>query len=256
MTKRIFALLCALALLICVAMIPASAVTSNPRLDDRADLLSPAEEQELSSKLSAMTDNLGYDFVMVTTPDLNNADFSFNGTCVDYADRYYESKGYAPDGVLVLITLSNENGKRNITFSTSGKLMKRLSEDEQDELLDDSLANYNPDSVGYYQFLYSIALGMEQAIPPHLNWYSLPLAILIGFIISLIIMLIARSGLKSVKMERGDKNYVRAGSMNVTASRDTFLYRTVNRTAKPKDNGGGSRTSSGGGSHGGISRDF
>lgn len=48
---------------------------------------------------------------------------------------------------------------------------------------------------------------------------------------------------------------MKAGSMNITESRDMFLYDTVTRTAKPKDNdsGGGSstHTSSSGSTHGG-----
>lgn len=48
---------------------------------------------------------------------------------------------------------------------------------------------------------------------------------------------------------------MKAGSMNITESRDMFLYNTVTRTAKPKDNdsGGGSstHTSSSGSTHGG-----
>ena len=259
MTKRIAAVLCAVFLILSVAVIsPYAAVTSNTRLDDKADLLTADEEAALAAKLNDMSAQFDCDFVYVTTPDLSTADFSFDGTCIDYADRYYESHNYAADGVLVLITLSNERGKRNITFSTSGKLMKSLSEAEQDDILDEALSfSYSPDYNGYYRFFNFIADGMQKAIPPHLKWYMLPLAIGIGFVIALIIMLSQKAKLKSVSMQRGAANYVRAGSMSVTASRDTYLYSTISRTEKPKnDSGGGSRTSSGGGSHGGVSRDF
>lgn len=259
MTKRIAAVLCAVFLILSAAVIsPYAAVTSNTRLDDKADLLTADEEAALVTKLNDLSAKFDCDFVYVTTPDLSTADFSFDGTCIDYADMYYESHNYAADGVLVLITLVNERGKRNITFSTSGKLMKRLSESEQDEILDEALSfNYSPDYNGYYKFLNYIADGMEQAIPPHLKWYMLPLAFGVGFLIAMFFMLRQKAKLKSVSMQRGAANYVRPGSMNVTASRDTYLYSTVSRTEKPKnDSGGGSRTSSGGGSHGGVSRDF
>ncbi|MBQ9472409.1 MAG: TPM domain-containing protein, partial [Ruminococcus sp.] len=59
----------------------------------------------------------------------------------------------------------------------------------------------------------------------------------------------------TVAMEHGAANYVRAGSMNVTQSRDTYLYSTVTRTEKPKNNGGSSH-SSGGGSYSGGSSNF
>jgi uncharacterized protein len=84
----------------------------------------------------------------------------------------------------------------------------------------------------------------------------LPLALLIGFAIAMIFLSIKKKQLTTVAMQRGAVNYVRPGSMNVTASRDTYLYSTVSRTARPKDSGSSSHTSSGGGTHGGGGRSF
>lgn len=258
MTKRIFSVLIVAVLLFSCAMMPASAaVTAQPRLDDKADLLTPNEEAILNEALTNLSRQLDCDVVFVTANDLYDTSFPHNNTMQDYADMYYESFGYAPDGILVLVVLSNENGKRGVHFSTSGKCIKRLSDAEREEILDDVIDNHNPDTTSYYEFLYAIALDLQKAVPPHLKWYSPLLALGIGFIIALIIMMILRSQLKSVKMERGAANYVRAGSMNVTQSRDTYLYSTVSRTARPKDSGGSStHSSSGGGTHGGGGREF
>lgn len=49
-------------------------------------------------------------------------------------------------------------------------------------------------------------------------------------------------------------NYMKRGSLNVTESRDLFLYKTFTRTAKPKNNsssGSSMHTSSSGSTHGG-----
>ncbi len=248
----------AVVLIVSCAMLPASAgVTTQPRLDDKADLLTPNEEALLNEALTNLSSQLDSDIVFVTAEDLNDSSFPHDYTMQDYADMYYESFGYDKDGILVLVVLSNENGKRGVHFSTSGKCIKRLSDEEREEILDDVIDNHNPDSVGYYEFLYAIVLDLQQAVPPHLKWYSPLLALTIGFIIALAIMLIMKSQLKSVKMAHGAANYVRAGSMNVTQSRDTYLYSTVSRTARPKDNGGsGTHSSSGGGSHGGGGREF
>ena len=108
---------------------------------------------------------------------------------------------------------------------------------------------------GYYDFLNNIAQDIKKAVPPHLKWYMLPLAFLIGFGIAMLILMFMKKQLKSVEMQRGAVNYVRPGSMSVTASRDSYLYSTVSRTARPKDSGG-SHTSSGGGTHGGGGRSF
>ena len=70
-------------------------------------------------------------------------------------------------------------------------------------------------------------------------FFDLELAIIclvIGIVLSLIIMLIVRSKLKSVRPERSACNYTRPGSFRTTNQRDTFLFRNVTRTAKPKSN--------------------
>ena len=89
-------------------------------------------------------------------------------------------------------------------------------------------------------------------------WTPLPEIrfVTVMIITAMIIMMILCSQLKSVKMEKGAVNYVRPGSMNVTQSRDSYLYSTVSRTAKPKDSGSSTHTSSGGGTHGGGGRSF
>ena len=70
-------------------------------------------------------------------------------------------------------------------------------------------------------------------------FFDLELAIIclvIGIALSLIIMLIVRSKLKSVRAERSACNYTRAGSFRTTNQRDTFLFRNVVRTPRPKTN--------------------
>ena len=80
-------------------------------------------------------------------------------------------------------------------------------------------------------------------------------AIIAGFILSFITVGAMKGKLKTVRFQPAANSYMKAGSMNITESRDMFLYNTVTRTAKPKDNdsGGGSstHTSSSGSSHGG-----
>ena len=81
---------------------------------------------------------------------------------------------------------------------------------------------------------------------------------LTGFIIALIIVLVMKSKLKSVKANGSAENYIKSGSMNVTESRDIFLYMNVTKTARPKESSGGSsvHSSSSGASHGGRGGSF
>ena len=257
MTKRLIAIIFAVVLIFSAAMIPAAAAAEySSGLDDSASLLSAEEQAQLTQTISDLSSKLKCNVGFLTVNDLNGATFSFDGTTQDYADRYYEvNYGMNTDGVLVMLVLSDEHGKRTVYFSTSGKCINHLSDDEREAILDDMIDNHNPDTHGYYDFLNAAAAGLAKAIPPHLKWYMLPLALIIGFIIALIIMSIFKKQLKSVEMQRGAVNYVRPGSMNVTASRDTYLYSTTSRTAIPK-NSSSSHTSSGGGTHGGGGRSF
>ena len=242
-----------------VAIVPASAENATRAvLDDAANLLTPDEETLLADMIAQVSAKNKCNVAFVTVNDLYGANFSHNGTTQDYADMYYETNfGMNTDGLVVLLVLSDEYGKRTVYFSTSGKCIKRLSDAEREDILDDIIDNHNPDYTSYYEFLYAAALDLQEVLPPHVKWYMLPFSLLIGFVIAMIIMMILRKQLKSVKMERGAVNYVRPGSMQLTASRDTYLYSTVSRTARPKDSGGSSsHTSSGGGSHGGGGRSF
>ncbi|MBS7176877.1 MAG: TPM domain-containing protein, partial [Clostridiales bacterium] len=84
-------------------------------------------------------------------------------------------------------------------------------------------------------------------------WIWIAVSIAAGFVIALIIVGSMKSKLKMVRFQAGANSYLRQGSMNVTESRDLFLYRHVSRTAKPKSSSSGSSThsSSSGRSHGG-----
>lgn len=261
MMKRITAILFAMVLILSVALLPASAAGEKAprtyRFDDNADLLTDAEEQALTDTLSDVSEKCDCNIVFFTTNDLSGASFSHTGTAQDYTQRYYETCcGVNTDGVVCGLILRDEDGDRQVLLYGSGKCVKRLSDSESEEIRESAISNHNPDRNSYYDFLNAIALGVKEAVPPHLKWYMLPLALVIGFVIAMLIMKNLKNQLKSVKMERGAVNYVRPGSMNVTASRDSYLYSTVSRTARPKNNSSGSSHSSGGGSYSGGGSKF
>ena len=83
---------------------------------------------------------------------------------------------------------------------------------------------------------------------------ALVVALVAGFIISKIYTGSLKKQLKTAVKQDKASGYVKEGGINVTTSRDFFLYRTVNRTAKENEsNRGGSSThsSSSGTTHGG-----
>ena len=83
---------------------------------------------------------------------------------------------------------------------------------------------------------------------------SLLVSLGIGLVVALIITGRMKGKLKTVRLQAEAADYVKTGSMKVTQSRDFFLYKHIDRHAKPKEStSGGSRThtSSSGRTHGG-----
>ena len=74
----------------------------------------------------------------------------------------------------------------------------------------------------------------------------LVLAVGIGLVLAWVIVSVMKSQLRSVAFQENAASYVREGSMNLTNSRELFLYRDVHRTERPKESSssdsGGSST--------------
>ena len=88
------------------------------------------------------------------------------------------------------------------------------------------------------------------------------LALGIGLVLAWVVVSVMKSQLRSVAFQENAASYVREGSMNLTNSRELFLYRDVHRTErveeKDSDSSGGSstHTSSSGTTHGGGGGSF
>ena len=80
---------------------------------------------------------------------------------------------------------------------------------------------------------------------------NIVIALIIGAVVGLIVVSSMQAQLKSVRPRREAHEYTRPGSMNVTRSRDLFLYRTVSRRPKPKDSSSGRSGGSSSGGRGG-----
>ena len=257
MTQRIIAIVFALMLVFSVALLPASAAGAySVKVDDAADLIFPDNEAKLTARLNTLSRENECNVLLLTANDLSGATFSFNGTGADYAQRYYETAfGKNVDGVIIFLTLSDEDGDRQLYLFGTGKMEKRLTDGESENIREKAVKHKPKNGSDYSELFNSVVDGLEKALPPHVSFAKTMIAIGIGFVLSLIIMLILKSKLTSVKPERGAVNYIRPGSMDVTESRDTYLYRTVSRTARPKNNSS-SHTSSGGGSYSGGGTKF
>ena len=100
----------------------------------------------------------------------------------------------------------------------------------------------------FYEAFDAFADSCEYTLANHgkvvLNPVWIVAAVGIGIAIAFVTVFIMKSQLKSVRYQPAASNYLKDGSLNITHSRDIFLYSTITRRAKPQ------QTSSGVGSAG------
>lgn len=236
-----------------------------PRLLDDAGLLTDAEAAELLNQLDEVSERQNFDVVIITVDSLGDE------TAQQFADEVYEACGYGygedHDGILLLISMED----RDWAISTTGYGITAFTRSGQEYLVD----QFKPDlSDGNYlkafqifaeksdDFLTQAANGEPYGkgnmpyIP--LSWLHIVIAAGIGLLIGGITVGVMAGGMKSVRRQAAAKDYLREGSLNVTDSRDVFLYRTLDRRERPKEDDDHSdvHTSSSGTDHGGSSGKF
>ena len=245
-----------LALLITLSFTAPAFAEAMPRLVDQADLLTDAQEASLLSKLDSISNRQGMDVVVVTADTLDGK------SPMAYADDFYDYNGYADDGILLLVSMEDSDwwistaGYGITAFTDAGieylgnRFVPSLSDgdyagafeiyaDHCDEFITQAKTGDPYDTHNLPKEPFDFLL-------------NLAVSFVIGLVIAAIATAVMKGKLKSVRAQAGASGYVKNGSMNVTHRQDLFLYRDVNRTAKPKDSSGSStHTSSSGRSHGG-----
>lgn len=238
------------------AMISLFAIGSwgvNKKVFDEAGLLSSSEEQKLEEQFDRIEETYG--FIVAICTD-------------QYAEGGFESAAYrlADELGSDVLLLYVDMGTRDYRVETNGEVAKLyntaaaeyiqerfpslLSEGEYYE----AFAQFGRDGSYIFEFCKE---GKEFREPFH--WGSnIVLSLIIGLVLALIITGVMRSKLKTVRHQKTANSYVRNDSMKVTVAKDYFLYRTVTRVPKPKDDGGRSSggASGGGGGHRGSSGKF
>jgi len=239
------------------ASVPADAPTSVPTVDtaveyllfDEANLLSSAEEAALTEKLLQVSREFGAQIIIATVKDTD-------GRSVDsYVEYVYDSMdfGYGTnrDGVLLLICM-NPRAYRILSNGCAADAI----ESGQIEAIGDAIVSDL--SEGDYADAFDTFINRcEYYLNGYFNGFpfdsekSLLIALGIGIAAGLIVVLILKGQLTSVRKQNHAAEYIKSGSMNVTVRRDTFMYRNVSRTKKETSSsssgsGGGSRNVGGG----------
>lgn len=229
------------------------------RVIDMGDVLTDNEEAALIAKLDEISIRQDMDIVVVTVPDLEGY------TIQNYADDIYDkcSFGYGAsrDGLLLLISTADHDwfistcGYGITAFTDAGiqyigKQMKaNLSAgdfasafDTYATLCDEFITQARTDRP------------YDKSNLPHepLSLVWILASVAIGFALAMIIVGRMKGNMKTVRSQAAANCYIKNGSINITESGDVFLYHTVTRTEKPKNNSGSrTHTSSSGTTHGG-----
>ncbi len=261
----LFCLLITLSVCVTVSADTTPDESIRPRLVDGADILTDDEEEKLISKLDSVSEELQFDIVVATT-------YGLGGRYIrDVADDYYDYNGYgygaSADGCILLVDMEG----REWWISTCGYGITALTDADiqyiGDQFEDDlSDGDYYEGFVKYVNLVEDCVVQAgtsdsyysEDTPKAGYNWFfGIVFSLGAGFLIALISVLVMKGKLKSVRRQAAAHDYLVPGSMNVTLSRDMFLYRNVTRRAKPKENSGSStHSSSSGRSHGGGGGSF
>ncbi len=234
--------------------------------EDGAGIVSSEELENLNVRMGEISMAQECDVYAYTTSDFDGK------TAQTFADDFYDENdlGYGADRSGIFLVLNFDSG--DWAISTSGFGITAFTDAGQEYLMEQVTSDLRDDPAKALMryadmcedFLIQAHAGTPYdtgTIPGTEKGFFLPLDILAGIIfgviIAFIIVSVQKSGLKTVRREAAAKNYMRPGSLNLTARNEQFLYNTVDRIEK-ESSGGGSSThkSSSGMTHGGSSGKF
>lgn len=235
---------------------------------DDAGLIKASDEKELDKKIKNIQKDK-FAVVILTVKSLDGK------SAQDYADDYYDNNDYGLDneksGVLFLVS----KGDRKYHISTKGAGIKaftdygigRIKEEIKSYLSDGDyfdacgeFLNITKDFVKAYKD--GTPYDTDNPYNEEIDYVILEvIALVIAFVIALISVGIMRLRMNTAKPKGTAMEYIKKGSFKLTSEKDIFMYSTVTKTAKPKDNdnsAGGSTThvSSSGSEHGGGGGSF
>ena len=232
------------------------------RLQDMAELLSESEEAALIEKLDELSIRQKMDVVILTTNE------QYDGGIVALADDYYDycKFGYGEnrDGLMLLINMATSDWY----ITTCGWGITAFT-DAGIQYIGKQIVPYlsDGDYVGAFDLFITLCddfITQARNGEPYdistlprepFDLIMIPICLVIGLIISLITVGRMKAKLKTVRAQTAANNYMKENSLNITDSRETYLYKTTTKAKKAQSSssGGGSstHTSSSGTEHGG-----
>lgn len=264
--KSIIAILIA-AIIALTAFVPVSAYGGRVYVADETDSIPAKELAELNEYAEHASETCGTDILFLLAED----EAAAGDSIVDYMANY-PNMGNGESRIFFAI------GPDSSWYILCGGNMQNMLTKEQEDALRDAYngpETYFGGIKAYIDLAESYVFeiypndtpvdegleGLERLPVKPLSFKYIPISLGIGLVIALIAVSVMKSKLKTVRYKAEANSYVRPGSMNITVSRDLFLYRTVAVSPKPKNNsdsdgGSSTHTSSSGSTHGGGGGSF
>lgn len=225
---------------LCLSLAVSAFAVSGADIYDEADLLSTQEETQLAEKLSEIGEEFDAQIVIMTVS-------STGGNIDAYIEDKFDSMnmGYGEnrDGVLLLVCMDS----REYRILSNGYAGEAIGTDQIDAISEAIVSDL---SEGAYADAFStFADQCAYYLGGYLNGFpfnvgkNLVVALIIGVVAGVIVAFILKKQLKSVRQQKQANVYIKPGSMQITASRDLFLYREVSRTKKQSSSSSGSGSS-------------
>ena len=240
MTKKL--LFVFLALVLCLSLsVTVFAQDGMPRLVDSADLLTDSEEISLQKRIDEVSEKFKVEIDIVTVETVG--DYTADEFVEDFYDENNYGYGENRDGVLLLVAM--EEGDYRILSNGLGA--DAISSGDIDDI-SNTISSYLTD--GDYADAFNLFIDeCEYEINGEINGFpfkftrNLVISLVIGLVVALIVTGSMKSQLKSVRRQPAATEYTKPGSMQVTYSKDFFLYRIVDRQKKENNSSGSSGSS-------------
>ena len=240
MTKKL--LFVFLALVLCLSLsVTVFAQDGMPRLVDSADLLTDSEEISLQKRIDEVSEKFKVELVIVTVETVG--DYTADEFVEDFYDENNYGYGENRDGVLLLVAME----ERDYRILSNGLGADAVSSGDIEDI-GNTISSYLTD--GDYADAFNLFIDeCEYEINGEINGFpfkftrNLVISLVIGLVVALIVTGSMKSQLKSVRRQPAATEYTKPGSMQVTYSKDFFLYRIVDRQKKENNSSGSSGSS-------------
>jgi len=217
-------------------------------LYDEAELLSADQQTALIEKLMDVSGKYQAEIVVCTIKSMDGGDID------QFVEFLYDSMGFGygdkKDGVLLLVSME----PRQYRILSNGMAGEAIDQDAI-AAISDAIVSDLSDGV-YDKAFTTFAERCAYYLDGHLHGFpfdvgkTLIISLGIGAIAGVIVALVLKGQLKSVRKQEQANVYVKADSMVITHQDALFMYRNVQRTEKSssKSSGSGSSRNVGGGS--------